>query len=247
MSEDNPRPEAVAEPSNPATWEDDETTATALLRATFALVAGGFLAYTQFHTSLVIHLHWDHWILASVISNFLLPLGIVWFFFGQGLVHQDWLKDQRHNAWNYGWNWSNWRSDLKLSAGLWAVMLPFIFLYSREASTRLIYSFYFPVIHGFPGLIWVLATLVLYMFCWEWFFRGFMLFGAGQGLGPVVAVVAQALIFGLSHSTKGSVEFFTAFPAGLILGTLCWRRKSFLPGFFTHALVQVSFAILLWL
>ncbi len=90
----------------------------------------------------------------------------------------------------------------------------------------------------------MLSTLILYMFCWEWFFRGFALFGMAQGLGFIAAIALQAVIFGFAHMGKPPVEMWSAFVGGLVLGSLAWREKSFFPAFLIHALIHVSWAIL---
>src|SRR5436309_3075290 len=77
----------------PRTWEDDETGATLFLRATFTLLAGAFLLWAQCRAPATwatlygvsrIGDHWNRWVAPSIVANFLLPLGIIWMFFGQG-------------------------------------------------------------------------------------------------------------------------------------------------------------------
>ena len=236
--------EAPADP-NYATWEDDETPATGWLRAACVLTIGALLAWAQWKTPYTpIGENWFRWVATSFVFNFALPLGLVWMFFGQGLVHQNWLKNQKHNAWDYGWKWDAWRRHLKLALILWAVMLPFLIYFSRQAEVRLSYDSYLPPTENPLQWAYLLASLVVYMFCWEWFFRGFGLFGMAQGWGVFAAIAIQAIGFGLAHSGKPPAEMWSAFGGGLLLGILCWREKSFVPAFFTHALVHCSFAVL---
>ena len=228
-----------------ATWEDDETFATGWLRAACVLVIGVLLGWAQWRTPVGdIGPQWNRWVYTSFLFNFVLPLGMVWMLFGQGLVHQDWLKDQKHNAWDYGWRWSDWRKHLKIALILWAIMLPFIIYFSRMPDVRASYANYLPPTTNAIEWAWLLVSLVIYMFCWEWFFRGFGLFGMAQGFGPWVSIGIGAICFGLAHTGKPQAEMISAFGGGLILGILCWREKSFVPAFFTHALVHCSFAVL---
>ena len=228
-----------------ATWEDDETFATGFLRAACVLIIGLLLGWAQWKSpASPINENWNRWIATSVLFNFALPLGMVWMLFGQGVVHQDWLKDQKHNAWDYGWNWENWRKHLVIALVLWALMLPFIVYFSRLPDVRASYAYYLPPTTDALSWTWLLVSLTIYMFCWEWFFRGFGLFGIAQGWGPVASILIGAVLFGLAHTGKPPAEMMSAFGGGLVLGVLCWREKSFVPAFFTHALVHCSFAVL---
>lgn len=230
----------------PATWEDDENATTLFLRAVFTFFAGGLLLWAQWHAPLLPPgQNWNRWIANSVISNFVLPLGIVWLFFGQGLSHPEWLRDARYNAWGYGWNWRPLRAHLKVALLGFLILLPFLWWQSRDPIARDYYqNQYFPPLGDARSLLLLLASLVLYMFCWEWFFRGFLLFGMAQGVGPIVAIVVQGLMFGAAHSGKPTPEVVGAFAGGIVLGAVAWKYKSFAPAFYVHALVHGAWAIL---
>jgi membrane protease YdiL (CAAX protease family) len=231
-----------------ATWEDDETRATSILRSLFVLVSGGLLLWAQWRAPVdwtgPIAQNWSRWVLTSLVFNFVLPLGIVHLFFGQVLVYQDWLKEQKHNGWTYGWKWDNWKKHLLYALVMWGAMLPFLIYFSRQFAIRADYARYLPVTNTPFDWLFLIGSLVLYMLCWEWYFRGFGLFGLAQGFGPLVAITIQALAFGLAHAGKPPVEMVGAFAGGAILGALCWREKSFVPAFFTHTLIHVTWAIL---
>lgn len=231
-----------------STWEDDETRATLILRALFTLLSTSFLACAQWRApenwSGALGENWTRWVWTSAVCNFLLPLLIVWMFFGQGLLPQDWLKDQKHNAWNYGWNFQNWKRHLKIALGCWLIFLPLLIYYSRNPEMRAAYVVYLPPVQNARDWLFLLSTLILYMACWEWFFRGFALFGIAQGLGFLPAIALQAAIFGFSHLGKPPIEMGSAFAGGVVLGSLSWREKSFFPAFLIHALIHVSWAIL---
>ena len=189
---------------------------------------------------------WNRWVATSVLFNFVLPLGMVWMLFGQGLVHQNWLRDQKHNAWDYGWRWNDWRKHLKIALVLWAVMLPFLiyflaFARRSRSPTRIICRRRTRTRSSGRG-------------CW---FRWRFICFAGSGFFAASACSASRRVGGrgsrlasarfvLDSRTLGKppAEMWSAFGGGLILGALCWREKSFVPAFFTHALVHCSFAVL---
>jgi len=232
------------EPSGP-TWEDDETPATLIYRSLFALLAGGLLLWAQWHSPYSPpSQNWGRWIETSVLFNFLVPLLLVWMFFGQGLTKQTWLRDQKHNAWNYGWNWTHWRRYAVFALGVTALMALPMWFASRDANAKLAYDSFLPPTQNAAQWAMVLSTLALYMFCWEWCFRGFLLFGAAQGLGFVAAIALQATMFGLAHAGKPAPEFWSSFVGGGALGVICWREKSFVPAFFAHALIQIVWAVM---
>jgi hypothetical protein len=78
-----------------------------------------------------------------------------------------------------------------------------------------------------------------YFFCWEWFFRGFLLFGLARGVGRW-AILIQAVPFGFLHWGKPVPEIVGSFVAGILLGELALRARSFLPCFALHWLVALG-------
>jgi len=248
---DTPAPDALV-PNNlqdeglpaGATWEDDENSTTLFLRSLTALVAGAFLLYCQHKSPIQSGTEWNRWIGMSVFANLLLPLGLVWMFFGQGLARLDWLKEPKYNAWNFGWEWRAWKRHLLIAGGLCGLMLVPMWIFSADAGARVYYRDYLPVPTDAGSWLWLVASLAIYMFCWEWFHRGFLLFGMAQGFGPIVAVLLQAGLFGMAHWGKPPAEFYSAFAGGLVLGIIAWREKSFVPAFLTHALIHIVWAVL---
>lgn len=87
--------------------------------------------------------------------------------------------------------------------------------------------FYFELCYGF------------YFFCWEWFFRGYLLFGLWRGTG-VWAIPLQAIPFGFLHWGKPPIEMAGSFVAGIALALLALRGRSFLPCFVLHWAVAVT-------
>jgi membrane protease YdiL (CAAX protease family) len=87
-------------------------------------------------------------------------------------------------------------------------------------------------------------TYGMYMFAWEFFFRGYLLQGLSRTIGWW-AVLVQAAAFGLMHYTKVPMEFYASFVGGIILGWLALRARSFLPCFTLHWLVSLAFDVLI--
>lgn len=224
--------------------EDWDDTSTALfLRALFAFLAGGALLWCQWHTTMVPGEDFARWALVAFWANFALPVCIVWFFFAQTLRPVD-LKNQALNAWNYGWNFGAWKKQLPFSLLLAALMVPFLYFASRDPAVRSGYGQWFPPAGG-SALLVNCALLGVYLFCWEWFFRGFLLFGLAQGWTWPVAILVQAALFGFAHAGKPQPEMLGAFAGGAVLGLIAWREKSFLTAFLTHYWIHLAWVLLI--
>jgi len=105
---------------------------------------------------------------------------------------------------------------------------------------------------NFKALVYYELAMGFYMFCWEFFFRGFLLFGLQKSfLKTWGAVIVQALIFALLHwsyvhdASKPPVEVLSAVPGGLILGILALRTRSFVYGFLAHWAISLTLDLIL--
>lgn len=120
-------------------------------------------------------------------------------------------------------------------AGLgFAVMLPFVLVAARFIPE---FQETYPLrrlIRDNPRmfLYWELSY-GFYFFLWEWFFRGYLLFGLRRGFGWH-AVWLQAVPFCLLHWGKPPLEMASSLPGGILLGLVAWRAGSFLPCFALH-------------
>nr|WP_251047073.1 CPBP family intramembrane glutamic endopeptidase [Hymenobacter sp. ISL-91] len=80
----------------------------------------------------------------------------------------------------------------------------------------------------------------------EVLFRGVMLQGLLRHQRPWVAIGQQALLFGLIHFNPA--QSLSAFLIGLLLGWLCYRTGSLLPGIGIHALNNLlASGMMIWL
>lgn len=247
VSTDETRPEPELEHDSERGEEWDDTPTSLQLRALATVFVGALLLWSQSHSPIDTRANWMQWIWFQVVANLFLPLGIVWLFFAQTIRHQSYLRNQALNAWNYGWNFRDWKTDVKWALMMTTAMLPLLWFFSRQSSTRIFYANYFPSQND-VGFLALLLTIVVYMLCWEWFFRGFLLFGIAQAFSekwaPFVAIPLQAALFGWAHSGKPAPEMYASFLGGTVLGIVAWRQKSWLAPFLTHALVHVIWAIL---
>jgi len=89
--------------------------------------------------------------------------------------------------------------------------------------------------------------LILPMFLFlEFFYRGFALFQFKKLVGDYPAIILQNIPYFLIHLGKPLPEFYYSFFAGLVLGWIALKAKSFLPTFGAHYLGAVIFDFLNW-
>ncbi len=158
------------------------------------------------------------------------------------------------------------RLGLKWSLICWVVMVLVLAVISRRPDFQHQYLYggllqqpmlefgpVFDGIHANPrALLYYEMVMGFYMFCWEFFFRGFLLFGMQKTrLGTWGAVIVQALLFTLLHwswrhgASKPLLEVLSALPGGIILGILALRTRSFIYGFLIHWAVSVTLDVML--
>lgn len=136
----------------------------------------------------------------------------------------------------------------KLALIAYMAMLPVLLIATRVPALSHQFLNYYPMrpMAAFDWsffLYWEL-TYGCYMFCWEFFYRGFLTFGFKRAFGPVAAVTLQTVGFGLMHWTKPFPEFLGSFVAGAVLGWLAIRGRSFYPCFAVHWAVTVTMDVL---
>jgi membrane protease YdiL (CAAX protease family) len=142
---------------------------------------------------------------------------------------------------DFGWGLGRWRMWGPVWAILTGFMLAVIFLASRWTDFsryypmyKATYPDYSPSADGWGFFLQYELAYGLYFLAWEFFFRSFMLFGLERCWGGPSAILIQMVPFTLMHIGKPTPEFFSALVAGLALGWLAWRGRSFWPCFLLH-------------
>jgi uncharacterized protein len=137
---------------------------------------------------------------------------------------------------------------------LWTLVLAIaVLLLETVISKWPSYQGYYPMYRefglGHPAkaaprlLLYFELTYGMYLFCWEFFFRGYLLFGLGRVAGWW-AVLLQAVPFGILH--YGKPEFVFSFAGGIILGALAYRSRSFMPAFVLHWVASAGLDMMVW-
>jgi ABC-2 type transport system permease protein/sodium transport system permease protein len=90
-----------------------------------------------------------------------------------------------------------------------------------------------------PAVVVVLGAGVLPAVLEELFFRGYLFSALRAASSPRTAVVASAVLFGLFHLVGEVIVVERGVAStllGLLLGWLCWKTGSVVPGMILHAL-----------
>jgi hypothetical protein len=136
------------------------------------------------------------------------------------------------------------RRDVRLA---FVILAPLAILATRLPSIQSAY----PIYSYARNEPWLLLPSTLgwgaYFFSWEFFFRGFILFGVGRQAGPS-SIFVQLVPFVLAHLPKGELETLAAIPGGIVFGLIAWRGRSFLGTWILHwALATlVNLVVLAW-
>lgn len=151
---------------------------------------------------------------------------------------------------SYGLRLGDWRVGVGLAGALLAVMLPVVWLASRTAAFRGHYPLAGPPAYQ----LWVgtkeartsvalfaayEAAYFAYFIGWELLFRGWMLNALLPAFGRAGAVLVPTVPFVLMHLGKPEPEALGAVVAGVALGVLALRTRSFWYGAALHGVVAV--------
>jgi len=197
-------------------------------RAVLCYVSGCAMLWCLWYMPVSPYSQWTAWVGINVVALLGLPILIRAVFFDEGLGA-------------YGFQRGHRRRVLWWSVGAFAAVLPLLLYACRlpefqQFSPRLAAARTDPVAGA-----WYAVTVAAYMFAWEYFYRGFLLFSLQKGLGIGLALVLQAIPFGLMHWGKVPTEVYSSFGAGLALGWIAWRCQSFVPAFLVHTAANLTF------
>jgi membrane protease YdiL (CAAX protease family) len=150
----------------------------------------------------------------ELIYYLLIPLAAGWLLF-------------RDKPQDYGIRIGRWKSSIILTAVCLAAMA--LILYGTGKMPE--FSSYYQM----HDIDWpeLLLSAALYMFAWEFLFRGYMLFGLEKSIGRN-AIFVQTIPFVLLHLGKPFLETLFCIPGGFVLGYVAYRTRSFLPCFIIH-------------
>jgi len=124
------------------------------------------------------------------------------------------------------------------------ITIPFIIWAAYVGTSNASIQAEYPLARSIMGHWYLFAIIqMFYLFYyvgWEFFFRGFMLFGLEKRFGPLAAILIQTIPSAIVHIGKPVSESFGAILGGLVFGYLAIRTRSILYPFILHALLGIS-------
>ncbi|MGD8456539.1 MAG: CPBP family intramembrane metalloprotease [Anaerolineales bacterium] len=161
-------------------------------------------------------------VIDRVIIYLFVPLLIILFVF-------------RDSPKEYGFRLGDWKAGLALTGLVILFGIPILY-YTAVGDTNMqdYYDWQFR------------SGMALYSFLdligWEFFFRGWILFGYARKFGDD-ALWLQAVPFALAHLGKPEIETLSTIFGGFVFGLVSWRSKSFIYAFLCHWFVY-SFTVM---
>lgn len=196
---------------------------TRFFRANFAEY---FAEYFDFLPLVESHPYY-YWFLSTAISLFLIPVIVA-------------MIGTKQRLCDYGIRFGKQKLGWSVTLAAWLFMIPVIILavivYPPFQEK---YPFCKEVAGSWLTFLPYQLAYGIYMFSWEFFFRGFMLFGLEKRFGNY-SILIQTIPFAVMHFSKPLPEALGSIVAGLLLGVLALETRSFLYGAVMHWLVAMT-------
>lgn len=167
-----------------------------------------------------------YWFIGDFVTFLILSVLIIKF-----------ILKEKINA--YGFGLGEYRIGFALTIIFYLVMLPIIWFASSGQEFADKYPHLLTARTNWNEFFIFEAGMLLYMFAWEFIWRGFMLFGLKEKFG-FYSVLIQMIPFVILHNGKPAPETFGAILGGIALGILALRTNSFYYGVITHMGVMFS-------
>jgi uncharacterized protein len=120
------------------------------------------------------------------------------------------------------------------------IVLPIIYLAADMPELRSEYPLAKILLRDHSWILtYELSYIFLYYIAWEFFFRGFLLFGLLPKFGAMNAVLIQTISSCLIHIGKPEGEIFGSILVGIIFGAFALRTRSIWYVFLVHAAIGV--------
>ena len=171
------------------------------------------------------------WAFGVVATNLVVPLLIVL------LVH-------RERPSSIGYRWGGFARHVGVYLALYGlVMVPILLWVAQRQDFLQAYPFVSEATRSWRVfLIWEAAYLLQFL-ALESFFRGYLLFTLERRIGWM-AVFVMTVPYCMIHYHKPPLEALAAILAGLALGALALRYRSFFGGVLLHGLVALTMDLL---
>ena len=168
-----------------------------------------------------------YWFLSTAISLLLIPILLALFGTKQKLS-------------DYGIRLGKQKLGWGVTFAAWILMIPVVIIAVKVYPPFLAkYPFCKAVASSWTAFLPYQLAYGVYMFSWEFFFRGYMLFGLEKRFGNY-SILIQTIPFAVTHFSKPLPEALGSIIAGVLLGVLALETRSFIYGAAIHWLVAMT-------
>ncbi len=141
---------------------------------------------------------------------------------------------------DFGLGFGNIKSGVKYLLLIPFVIVPAIYFAAQMPDVQSEYPLAKNLLIDQTNLIpYEIAYIVLYYIAWEFYFRGFLLFGLKDRYGAIAAILIQTVSSCLVHIDKPEGEIMGSIFVGIIFGYIALRTKSIWYVFLLHATIGV--------
>lgn len=142
----------------------------------------------------------------------------------------------RRNPLDFGLRFGNFKVWCFHVVVSFMIALPILYIASHSPLLAEYYT-----VPQFDVLKYSFETMV-YLFSWEFLFRGFLLFGLKEKFKES-SVLVQMIPFALLHLGKPELEAISTILMGIYLGYVVYRGNSYWPAFIIHLFINITFRI----
>jgi membrane protease YdiL (CAAX protease family) len=140
----------------------------------------------------------------------------------------------------FGWGLGDVKYGAKWLLAIPLLVVPLIYIASKMPDLRTEYPLAKSLLHDQSSLfLYESAYVLFYYVAWEFFFRGFLLFGLRERFGDVNAILIQTISSCLVHIGKPESEIIGSIVVGILFGMIALRSKSIWYVFLIHASIGV--------
>jgi membrane protease YdiL (CAAX protease family) len=167
-----------------------------------------------------------YWFFGSLLLYFVIPLFVAW------LLPKVRVRE-------LGIGFGEWRAGLKATALLYGVMLPFVIGASFTKAFSAQYPMSGAAAESWTSLLIYQVGYCAYFIGWEFLYRGVLCNALYPRIG-MAALLLQTIPFAIMHAGKPELEAYGSIVAGIALGALAVRTRSFWYGALLHSMVAVT-------
>lgn len=171
-------------------------------------------------------LEFIYWFLTDSITLFIIPLLIILFLF-------------KEKPREYGVSIGDYKIGIRLVLIFSAIMIPLIWFVSSNSEFAVKYPHLQQAKNDWGIFLIYEIGILIYLFAWEFIWRGYMLFGLEKKFG-YYSIFIQMIPFVMLHNGKPDLETFSAILGGLALGVLAFRTRSMVYGWLLHFIIMFS-------